>query len=559
MKSAHSASRRPALAAALAAVLVLSGASAAHGQGFMVKPMRMEFAIRPGQTAETVLELRNTGTDRRRVLDLRLSEITQSPEGAWRVVDETDDTDTVVSCRDWLNLSTQSVTVDPAESAPVDVQVTAPRDAWGVYFAAIIAEARPPADTGGIRVVVRFLIPVIVDIQGRPVRQQVGIDDVDMSFREAIADRRATTLATLEVANEGRTYSRIRGDVRVEIRRGQRWRPVARSEFRERGIIPGVTLSLEEDLQRRLPSGQYRLRGQLYVDGRRLRPLEKEIDFEGDPDVDTLAIDTALMLEPPRLELDAAPGATRTALLRVENPGEDALEIRARAAMPDTLRGVAMGELRGDELSAAEWVQIRPAEFTLGGERTQNVRVIGRIPREGIDHARYYADLLLDAQYPDGQSAGVTRSRVVVSNARIEAKPAASAGRPALSEGDEPGQYFVRTEFSNTGNVEIDPRAEAELLGAGGRSVAAAALSGAEGEILPLGARRFAGTLDFSEVEPGGYVLRVRLLDGNTPLVTGRAPLRVEQEQGRAVVTVVEDAEEEAPETEDKVVEDAEN
>src|SRR5690606_25187862 len=159
-----------------------------------------------------------------------------------------------------------------------------------------------------------------------------------------------------------------------------------------------------------------------------------------------------------------------------------------------SLHGVAMGEMHGDALSAAGWIEVRPAEFTLRPERTQNVRVITRVPRDGIDHANYYAALVFTASYPDGQSAGETRSTVTVTNRAVATEAAASADRLSVAsqEGDV---YVIHGQFSNIGNVHLNPSADAEVVGDGGRVVAQTVLTGEETVMLPFGVRQFAGVI----------------------------------------------------------------
>ncbi|MEX0655612.1 MAG: hypothetical protein WD151_15930 [Phycisphaeraceae bacterium] len=506
--------------------------------------MRMELAVPAGRTAETVLELRNTTTDETRDMALRLVELSQTPAGSWQLIEPDSETDVshLSSCRSWISFDRQTIDLEPASTERVTVSLEVPPGARGTYVAGIIAEQPPRPGATGLVVRVRFLIPVIVEIQGRPVRQQVDLDDMEMIYREPADGLPGTTLAGMHVINEGRTYSRIRGEVRVERLSDDRWRPVSRVEIPERGIIPGVTLSLGDDLERRLPSGTYRLRGELYVDGRRVAPLDKEIEFEGDPDVDTLAYDTALILEPAEVAFDATPGAVRTSVVRVENPSEDPLEVRAEAVLPSGLQGVALGELRGDALSAVEWVQVRPDTFTLRGGGRQNLRVLTRVPREDVDHARYYAHLVLHANYADGQSAGTTQTLLTVSNAEVPAEPKVQMERLALAS-DEESRYIVQTQLSNVGNVHLDDvHGETELLGAGARTVTSSSLSGEAGILLPLGVRQFGGELDFADVEPGQYILQARLRYGEDGSVVKRLAIRVEEEEdGSKSVEILDD------------------
>jgi hypothetical protein len=192
----------------------LLAASPAFGQGFMVKPMKLEVSARPGETVTVPLELHNTAGDAAKPLDLSLVGVAQSSEGGWMTVEKEGEANGVPSCLKWVNLAKQTVTVEPAQVATVDVKVTVPFNARGVYFAAITAQTRPP-EGAGVRVVIRFLIPVIVEIQGRPERQQIELKDVVMASVPKGPGTPGGSVITAKIDNEGRTYSRIKGSVKV--------------------------------------------------------------------------------------------------------------------------------------------------------------------------------------------------------------------------------------------------------------------------------------------------------------------------------------------------------
>jgi len=535
--------------------ILLAASGNAHAQGFMVKPMKMEFAPRPGQIMKQRLELHNLGVVEAKMIDLRLVDLTQSQEGHWRIVTESElgvGTSKVPSCLKWIKLSAESVNVEPLQMAPVTVTVRAPPGARGFYCAGLIARTRPPPGVKGIAIVVRFLIPVLVEIQGRPVRQKIELADLGMEFREKSEEKPATTLVRVGIANEGRTYSRIKGGVKVMRFWEGHWRNVTAAPIKEVGILPGVNLNLETDIERCLPSGKYKLMGTLYVDGRRIRPLEKEIEFVGDPTVTRVAVDTALVLEPPELSISGAPGATRTSVIKVENASEDAVNIEAASVMPPVLRGVAFGDLKGDELTCAEWVKVSPAKFTLRAGGKQNIRVIAQMPKADPDatsgHANYYGLLTLRAAYPDGQGAGETTTLVCVENKKVEAEPAAQ-GMALTLAAEEPSKYIVQAKFANTGNVHFTPKCRATLSTGIGAAVAETVLSSEAGLMLPLEVRGFSGVLDFTNVEVGTYLLKAMLEYAPGKAAAKQIPIRVSLEEGNKVVTIVQ-AKEETPESE---------
>ena len=532
----------------IALLVILTASGSANGQGFMVKPMKMELATRAGQPVETILELRNTGADEAKTLDLTLIELSQNQDGTWQIIEAGSgiDTSKFPSCLKWVKLSANSVTVDPMKMTPVTVTVTPPPSARGFYLAGLIAQTRPKPGAAGVAIVVRFLIPILVEIEGRPERQKIELNDLGLTFRKPGEKILPGTIASFGVVNEGRTYSRIKGSVKVMYFSKDKWRPVSTVDVKEIGIIPGVTLKLGTDLQRRLPSGKYKLTGQLYVDGRRVKPLEKEIDFVGDPAVTKLAVDTALILDPPTLSIPSAPGSTRTTTIKVENASDDPVEINASSVIPPSLRGVAMGELKGDELSCAGWISVSPEKFTLRAGGKQNVRVIATMPKTDKPQANYYGLLTLKAAYPDGQSAGETSTLVCVSDKKAESKPSAEPVKVTVAAG-EGSQYIVQARFANTGNVDYTPICSASVLSPQGRAVTQVDLAGQEGLMLPLETRDFSGTIDFDKIEPGTYAFKVVFDCGGGKGAAQQLPISVSVEEGKKVDTIVQAAPEEKP------------
>ncbi|GAI35921.1 unnamed protein product, partial [marine sediment metagenome] len=223
------------------------------------------------------------------------------------------------SCLDWVTVDKKRLDVQPLAKDKVHIKIKVPLRARGFYGMVIIVRSEPiRTEKANIAVVLRFLVPVLVEIQGRPPRQKIDLVNINMQFLEQSEKNPATTLVSMNIANKGRTYSGLKGNVNVMRQAGGHWQRVAAAEFREVGIIPGVELNLKSDLERRLPSGKYKLRGTLYVDGRRIKPFIKEMDFIGDPTVTKAAADIPLILDPSILSVKAVPRGTRTAAIKIQ-------------------------------------------------------------------------------------------------------------------------------------------------------------------------------------------------------------------------------------------------
>jgi len=515
--------------------------SPVYGQGFMVEPMKMELTIRAGQTIEEVLQLRNTGGQNIKTLDLKLMELTQSDTGAWWVIEPGSNVDIshLSSCLEWIKLSAESVEVNPLEMVPVKVNFRIPRSARGFYAAALIAQTRPKRGTKGIAIVFRFLIPILVEIQGRAARQKIELGDTSMQFLEQSQKNPATTVVSMNIVNKGRTYSRLKGNVNVMRQAGGHWQRVSSAEFREVGIMPGVELNLKSDLKRRLPSGKYKLKGTLYVDGRHIKPLVKEIEFVGDPTVTKIAADTSLILEPSTLSIKGVPGSIRTTAIKVQNPSEEAINVSVDVEDPEPLRGVALGELKGEDLSCAEWVKVIPDNFTLRPGRHRGIRIIAKLPKREEIYPNYYATLNFHATYSDGQSAGKNTSLIWLKNAKVKVKLAAQIIKASLAA-EEGSRYIIRTKSGNVGDVHFNPKCNATVTKPDGAPVLETALSGQRQVMLPLETRDFSGILDFSRVEEGIYRLTVSMDYGEkTKQVSKILPIQISVEEGEKIVTVI--------------------
>jgi len=516
--------------------------SPAYAQGFMARPMKMEFQAYPGRTVHRTLELSNYVVTQNITLDLKLLELTQNEQGHWGAIESgsTTDTSNSASCLNWTNLSTQSVEIKLLETVSVTVTVKVPSSARGFYAAALIAQTRSPKPKKGrIGIIIRFLIPVLVEVQGRPVRQKIELADASMQFLEQSQKNPATTVVSMNIVNKSRTYSRLKGNVNVMRQAGGHWQSVSSAEFREVGIMPGVKLNLKSDLKRRLPSGKYKLKGTLYVDGRRIKPLVKEIEFVGDPTMTKIAADTSLILEPSTLSIKGVPGSIRTTAIKVQNPSEEAINVSVDVEDPEPLRGVALGELKGEDLSCAEWVKVIPDNFTLRPGRHQGIRIIAKLPKRGKIYPNYYATLNFHATYSDGQSAGKNTSLIWLKNAKVKVKPAAQIIKASLAA-EEGSRYIIRTKSGNVGDVHFNPKCNATVTKPDGAPVFETALSGQRQVMLPLETRDFSGILDFSRVEEGIYRLTVSMDYGEkTKQVSKILPIQISVEEGEKIVTVI--------------------
>lgn len=487
----------------------------ALAQGFAVSPMFVEASLPAGRTAVIPLEVFNSsGLDDQEII-FELVDLGQARNGSWVAlgVDNEASAEGASSARSWMTLTEDSIVIPAGRLGTVSVRAQVPIFASGTYTAAVLVRTREmgAADTS-LRMQFEFLIPIIINIEGRPVRQNVQLDAIGMDMLIDRDGQPRSTAASVSVVNRGQSFSRFTGTVQIDRRSGDIWRRVTRYELPERAIISGAELVFDRDIDRRLPPGQYRMRADLLVDGRRVPPLQREFAFAGDPDIDAVAYDTELELQPPSLDLAALPGGARTNIVAITNPSDRPVEVSIGVRTPRALEGVAIGGMRGTALSGADWTEIRPDTFTLGPRQRRNVRMIARLPETAADSAWFYADIVLTGTYEDGQSAGETRTALRMRRQDQEERRAAAFERLTIIRGAGKEDFVVSARIANIGNVHLEPQVQMMLIGADGVRRAFFPLEGDMAPLLPLGLRDHAGPIALDEVPYGTHLLRVDLL-----------------------------------------------
>jgi len=525
---------------------VLASAGPAFGQ-FIIQPMRMEIPAAPGQRVIQGLQLQNHAADDTVAVDLAVTDLTQEENGGWLSIEpdaNNFDTSKLASCRQWISLSNDTVSVKPVTIETVGVIFTVPPGIRGVYSAAITVSLKSAAELKqpglGLGISLQFLVPVIVHIQGAPPLRKVEMTDLGLEFYEATELTPSRTLMSMTVANKGGTYSRLRGRLTTLGHFKDHWRILTERDVTTVGILPGSELKLASDIGRSLPPGKYKVRGALMVDGQRAGSFEKDIDFAGDPSVAKVATDAPLNLSPSEIVINGLPGATRATAVQVVNTSDEAVNVRAAVALPPVLKGVAIGTYKGEDLNCTHWLEVLPKEFHLPSYGRQSIRIVVKMPNPEAVYPCYYAIVGLFATYPDGQNAGLTTANVCVVNQQAEAKPMARATGALNLSLEKESQYSVTCVFGNYGNIHFTPeRCRATVRNLAGLPMLPILLRGRRDLMLPFEFREFSGVLDFSEFPAGFYRVEVSLGYGPSLAATSDVGIEVSIEGERRVVTTL--------------------
>lgn len=523
------------------AIALLASAGPAFGQ-FLVQPMKMDLAVRPGRIFKTTLDLQSLDPNEAHSIGLSIVELTQWDDGEWQIIEPNTDFDTsaLSSCKEWIRFRPTSVNLRPMDAQSVEVFLRVPPGIRGFYTAGILATLGVRPDATGIPIILRFLVPVLAEVQGRPIRHRIELEDIGMELVESVGGKPATTKISMDISNNGGTYSHLKALAKIRGFWDGHWREVTDAEFRGASIIPGAEFKLNKDIGRPLPSGKYRISGVLYVDGRRAKRIEKEINFVGDTSITKVATDAPLDVMPSNVLINCRPGATRTTAIKIRNASDETVNIQTGLALPGNLQGVAFGDLKGDDLDCTEWVKIEPESFTLRSMSQQSIRITATMPRTAAMNPCYYALLGIFSTYPDGQRGGVTTAHICVTDESISAEPFVHGMKlsPALKGGS---QYYIVARFGNFGRIHFNPiRCRAAVVSETGVPRAMTALSSSKSDImLPLEVRDFSGIIDFSKFSAGLYRLEAALEYAPGEVATKQIGIRVLPQGQQRIVEVV--------------------
>jgi hypothetical protein len=490
--------------------------------------MRVELQIRPGRRAVRAIEIQSLDPNGTHIIDLSVVDLTQNVNGEWQIIEPNEDlTDPnssnfgidrskLASCSKGLRLNPTSITLGPNERLPVELDLAIPRTNSGFLCAGIIVAVRPRVEAE-LPFVLRYMVPVLVEIEGRARRSKVTATDMGLKFVPAAGQKPATTLLTLNIQNDGMTFPRVRPVARIWSWSAGHWRVVKTTAFQDIasdiGIIPGAKLQLTTDLKKALPRGKYKIAGVPYVDGKRTRR-------------------------------ECRPGATRTRLIEVYNGSDETVNIVPKMALPRGLANKVVNGVIGMDMDCTSWTKIEPAQFTLRGEGgLQKLRITTSVPESATKHPCYYSNLNLWASYPDGQNAGVTTAKVCVQNPKLDSPIV--AGPTKLRYTDFGGsKYLVVAKFGNYGFIHFKPnkiKAAVTMTGSIVPRASALLISTTDRDLmLPFEEREFSGALDFSALPADQYVLSVAM--EHTPgkwTKPRQMAIQVSLEGNRRIVTTI--------------------
>ncbi|MEZ0325104.1 MAG: hypothetical protein ACAH95_04300 [Fimbriimonas sp.] len=494
--------------AALICVAALTSALAS-AQGMLVRPMSVETTARPGQVVDLDFEVQNTLPNQSLSVDGELLFLTQGDAG-WMATAPGELSEAerkrYSSALPWLKLAAGTIELPALQTKTFKIRMQVPSTARGFYSAAVTFKNKPMNGGNGIGVVLRFLVPILVQVEGSVPKRKALLEDPQVISVLPSENGPGSTFLGLKASNVGEGLTRVAGSFDLYGQIGGQWVKVSSAEVAVRRIIPGGFVRLSSTLPKRIPKGHYKMVGNFLADGQRLPQFVQELDVAGDSGIGTLQPDIPLVISPALLEMDAQGGSVRTATISLRNPGNDPVEVNLQSMLPEKLANVVLGATKGEDFGAGSWVEIAPNSITVGPRQERKIRVMMSLP-DGSTRPYYYATVMAHAKL-NGVAVGSTPVLVAIKNTGATAQPALSPGGPVMLSMGEKNMVTVSAAFTNTGDVHLSPNVRfAVKKDALGDSLLSVTAEPESPIALPVSTNRYNGVFDVSKLAPGSYVL----------------------------------------------------
>lgn len=507
--------------------------------------MLVERTIRPGESFTYHIYLTNEDRFNPVTLDVNVADIFEDVTGNYRLVPLGS---TSYSLERIVHVEPQRLTVPGGATRTVEVTIQVPRGMMGGRYGAIVftigGEHQDPGEDAFASTDYVFRMASFLELvlEGGTLRREAHAASLDLrrsgefpALRTRVGDN--AMVFSMELVNQGNVHVVARGEITIRTAEG---RTVARYPLGAgRGvIIPEATVALRSVITRRFPPGDYQARAVVQYGGS--RPVTADLTFTVD-EAEVLAdhvsqADLArLWVDPGALELNLRAGAFGAAVMEVTNRGDEPVEL-VGTVIPlgfDLYGNPLPIEERGQ---APDWIELRPASFSLDPGKSRRVRISMRPPRNVT--GGYYADILFRPV-----EGGAVQTEAGSNLLLYVGETTERQGVVEIVEWEHANGYLSAAAlFRNEGTVHTPAQVEIllarrwpEMYEEGGRVIPARiepvgslALPAGESPVLPQTVRLFPFMIPV-ELEPGEYQLAVRVDYGGPAPAVDQVWFQVEE------------------------------
>ncbi len=384
----------------------IGGPSSLGYAGVSVSPMQQTIEVKPGREEEFRITLNNIlrrQDQKSQTIRAEIVDFSVSLDGTNLFGEEYKEER---SAAKWVTLDANELTIKPGELRELKGTISAPYQADGDYWCAIMLTQPRQEGAGQIRVALRTASGIFVRVARRDYVERFSVEnsrvslprfDVDpavSSSQPAGADVASGTESshgfevTAEVANRGVIRFNALGTATIYSDGRRRVASIPMHSHR-RSILPGHSRRFSGIMSAPLPAGKYVARTVFGSDSKKGRKVIAEVPFEIGPDMAAqwaarklIEKPASLAVDPKRIQHSLTPGRFTTASVSLSNNEASTVSVRCRFSSESQIK---------------EWVEIRPDNLTLAPANKRSLSCCIRIPK-AAQPGDYEGTLLVESE-----------------------------------------------------------------------------------------------------------------------------------------------------------------
>jgi hypothetical protein len=373
--------------------------------GMAVSPMQQWVEVKPGKDASFSVTITNIDrgfgtppcTVNVEVLDFTVS--TQGGISFDKIAGHSR------SAAGWISFDTNKFVLEPGESKNMKGKVSAPSNADGDYWAALMVSLdNPKKQAKGININLRTASGIFVHVDQRKNVERASVTDINVILPEFVpnkilaaksdeereaAQQEQTLRINAELKNDGLATFLAKGQALLY---GENWRQVASIPLytRRTQILPGHSRCFTGVMAQPLPAGKYKVRVIFETESNYGRKITKDTEFSvsqklasqwaGNFTFDNIQ---ALNIEPQELKLTLTGGRFTVANFLIANQCSSTVSMRCRLETKELPEG---------------WLELESTDFILNPNTRRNMACQVRIPPDA-KQGQYNGIILIEVEH----------------------------------------------------------------------------------------------------------------------------------------------------------------
>ncbi len=441
-----------------------------HGEfKIFVSPQLVELEIPPGGRRRFKISVINESPAKTIKLKVYAADIFENLYGLYKIADSTDSCP--YSCKDWLEISADSLELKPGEGKVVKCLLKVPRGIWGGRYAAVVFELLPeePEKRAKASVVYHFRLPTFVEvtIRKRGAKRKAMITDFrviktseDEHYGKLFGSNNLIFLT--KVKNVGDIHIFAKGRIIIRNEKGRRIKEFPLGAGR--GLILPEAEVLLRSVTPVLKKGNYS--AEATIDYGSLTSAVARASFT----IARRKVHIAEFKSTMPMDLEVIPGslfvklpcrACRTLVFQVRNYENKAISAQV-SVIPfhHNLDGdlVLKDRKKPEPRSAAKWFETQPESLLIKGQGKGKIKAVIHVP-DSLDPGGYYAALRIRLHSPEDSSSkpiDLTANIPVFISIIGQAEKKGRVNKILVdARRRSPPAFYVY--FKNTGDVHINP------------------------------------------------------------------------------------------------------